>query len=89
MDDYTRGDKLAGWRGSLTVAVPITTFDFLDLGHRLSPTGQRVRGIATRLLKEAVGFQTALQQHMVADRALIAALEADGWQVTTVRQTRR
>ena len=89
MDDCTRDDKPAGWRGQLTVTVPITAFDFLDLGHRLSPTGQRVRGIVTRLLKEAAGFQTALQQQTAADRALIAGLEADGWHITTIRQTRR
>lgn len=88
MDDCMRSDKPAGWRGQLTVAVPITAFDFFDLEHRLSPTGQRVRGIVTRLLKEAAGFQTALQQHTVADQALIAGLEADGWHVTMVRQTR-
>ena len=89
MDDCTRDDKPAGWRGQLTVAVPMTAWDFIDLEERLSPLGQRIRRTTFLLLKEAVGLGTTEKQHLAADQALIAGLEADGWQVTTVRQTRR
>lgn len=89
MDDCTQGDKPAGWRGEMTVAVPMTAWDFLDLGERLSPAGQHIRQVTFLLLKEAKGLDTAEKQYMAADQALIAGLEADGWQVTTVRQTRR
>ena len=88
MDDCTRDDKPAGWRGELTVTLPMVTWDFLDLGERLSPSGKHVRQVTFLLLKEAVGLDTTEKQHLVADRALMAGLEADGWQVTTVRQTR-
>lgn len=88
MDDCTRDDKPAGWRGEMTVAVPMTAWDFLNLGERLSPSGKHVRQVTFLLLKEAVGLDTAEKQHLVTDRALIAGLEADGWQVTAVRQTR-
>lgn len=86
MDDCMRSDKPAGWRGPLTVAVPITAVDFFDLGHRLSPTGQRVRGLTFLLLKKAIDLKTSARS--AVDEALIAGLEADGWPVTTVRQTR-
>ena len=88
MDNCTRGDKPACWRGQLTVTVPMTIWDFFDLGKRLSSSGQHVRRVTFLLLKEAVGLNTTEKQHMAADQALIAGLEADGWQVTTVRQTR-
>ena len=88
MDDRTTGDKPAGWRGELTVTLPMNAWDFIDLGERLSSSGQHVRRVTFLLLKEAVGLNTTEKQHMAADQALIAGLEADGWQVTTVRQTR-
>ena len=88
MDDCTRGDKPAGWRGEMTVAVPMTAWDFIDLGARLSSTGRYVRATAFTLLVEAAGLDTPEKKRLVADQALIAGLEADGWHVTTVRQTR-
>ena len=89
MDDCTRDDRPAGWRGEVTVTLPMPAWDFLDLGERLSPSGKHVRQVTFLLLKEAEGLDTTEKQHKVADQALIAGLEADGWQVTTVRQTRR
>ena len=40
MDNCTRGDKPACWRWQLTVTVPMATWDFFDLGERLSSSGQ-------------------------------------------------
>ena len=88
MDDCTRDDKLAGWRGEMTVAVPMTAWDFIDLEERLSPLGQRIRRTTFLLLVEAAGLDTSEKKHTAADQALIAGLEADGWHVTMVRQTR-
>ena len=88
MDDCTRGDKPACWRGQLTVTVPMTTWDFINLGERLSPLGQRIRRTTFLLLVEAAGLDTSEKKHTAADQALIAGLEADGWHVTMVRQTR-
>ena len=88
MDDCTRDDKLAGWRGEMTVAVPMTAWDFINLGERLSPLGQRIRRTTFLLLVEAAGLDTSEKKHTAADQALIAGLEADGWHVTMVRQTR-
>lgn len=88
MDDCMRSDKPAGWRGEVTVAVPMTAWDFFNLCERLSPSGNHVRHVTFLLLKEAVGLGTTEKRHVVADQALIAGLEADGWQVTMVRQTR-
>ena len=85
MDNCTRGDKPAGWRGEVTVALPMKAWDFLDLGQRLSRAGQQARGITFRLLRMSENLN-ALE---AADQALIAGLEADGWQVTTVQRTRR
>ena len=85
MDDRTTDDKPAGWRGEVTVALPMKAWDFLDLGQRLSHAGQQARGTTFRLLKAVEN----LGEDDAADQALIAGLEADGWQVTTVRQTRR
>lgn len=88
MDDCTRDDKPAGWRGEMTVAVPMTAWDFIDLGERLSPLGQRIRRTTFLLLVEALGLNTIEKRHTAVDQALIAGLEADGWHVTMVRQTR-
>ena len=85
MDDRTTDDKPAGWRGEVTVALPMKAWDFLDLGQRLSRAGQQARGITFRLLKAVEN----LGEDDAADQALIAGLEADGWQVTTVQRTRR
>lgn len=89
MDDRTTGDKPAGWRGELTVTLPMNAWDFIDLGARLSSAGRRARATAFTLLAEATGLDTSEKKHLVADQALIAGLEADGWHVTTVQQTRR
>ena len=88
MDDCTRGYKPTGWRSELTVTLPMAAWAFRDLGERLSPVGRCVRQVTFLLLKEAIGLDTTEKQHLVTDRALIAGLEADGWQITTVRQTR-
>ena len=88
MDDCTRGYKPTGGRGELTVTLPMTAWDFINLGERLSPLGQRIRRTTFLLLVEAAGLDTSEKKHTAADQALIAGLEADGWQVTTVRQTR-
>ena len=88
MDDCTRDDRPAGWRGEITVAVPMTAWDFIDLEERLSPLGQRIRRTTFLLLVEASGLNTTEKRHTAADQALIAGLEADGWHVTMVRQTR-
>lgn len=79
MDDCTRDDRPAGWRGEVTVALPMKVWDFLDLGRRLSHAGQQARGTTFRLLKAVEN----LGEGDAADQALIAGLEADGWQVTT------
>ena len=88
MDDCTRDDRPAGWRGEVTVTLPMTAWDFIDLGERLSPLGQRIRRTTFLLLVEAAGLDTSEKKHTAADQALIAGLEADGWHVTMVRQTR-
>ena len=85
MDDRTTDDKPAGWRGEVTVTLPMKAWDFLDLGQRLSRAGQQARGTTFRLLKAVEN----LGEDDAADQALIAGLEADGWQVTTVQRTRR
>ena len=85
MDDRTTGDKPAGWRGEMTVAVPMTAWDFFDRGQRLSHAGQQARETTFRLLRMSENLD-ALE---AADQALIAGLEADGWHVTTVQRTRR
>ena len=79
MDDRTTDDKPAGWRGEMTVALPMKVWDFLDLGQRLSYAGQQARETTFRLLRMSENLD-ALE---AADQALIAGLEADGWQVTT------
>ena len=89
MDDCTRDDRPAGWRGELTVTLPIRAWDFIDLGARLSSAGRRTRATVFTLLAEASGLNTIEKRNTAVDQALIAGLEADGWHVTTVRQTRR
>ena len=63
MDDCTRDDKPAGWRGEMTVAVPMTAWDFIDLEERLSPLGQRIRRTTFLLLVEAAGLDTSEKKH--------------------------
>lgn len=59
MDDCMRSDKPAGWRGELTVTLPISAWDFTDLAARLSSAGRRTRATVFTLLAEATGLDTA------------------------------
>lgn len=85
MDDRTAiGDRPAGWRGSLTVSLPIPVRDYIDLLARLSYEALQLQLTTRTLLRQA----NLARSDECDDRALVTAMEADGWQVTVVQQRR-
>jgi len=90
MDDRTAiGDRPAGWRGSLTVSLPIPVWDYTDLLTRLSHDALRLHVTTSRLFQQLQAEHgTSAPADDYHDRALVTALEADGWQVTVVQQRR-
>ncbi len=85
MDDRTAiGDWPAGWRGLLTVSLPIPVWDYIDLLTRLSYEALQLQMTTSTLLRQA----DLARSDECPDRALLIALEADGWAVTVVRQRR-
>lgn len=85
MDDRTTiGDRPAGWRGSLTVSLSISVREYIDLLARLSYEARQLQMTTSTLLRQA----DLARSDECHDRALLIALEADGWQVTVVQQRR-
>ena len=90
MDNRTTiGDRPAGWRGSLTVSLPISVWEYTDLLRRLSHDALRLHVTTSRLFQQLQaehGTSVSADDHQ--DRALLVAQEADGWAVTVVQQRR-
>jgi len=85
MDNRTTiGDRPAGWRGQLTLCLPIPVWDYIDLLLRLSYEALQLQMTTSTLLRQA----DLARSDECPDRALLIALEADGWQVTVVQQRR-
>ena len=90
MDNRTTiGDRPAGWRGQLTLCLPIPVWEYTDLLHRLSHDALRLHVTTSRLFQQLQAEHgTSAPADDYHDRALVTALEADGWAVTVVQQRR-
>ena len=87
MDDCTRGDKPAGWRGQLTVRFPISPWEYRQYMEGLSREAAGVKRRVSECLRLTVSDDDWNDRRgdyldYVHDNALVAALEADGYAVT-------
>lgn len=86
MDNCTRGDKPAGWRGKLTVRFPISPWEYRQYMEKLSREAVDVKRRVTECLRLTVSDddwngRRGFYLDYVHDNALVAALEADGYTV--------
>ena len=87
MDDCTRGDKPAGWRGEVTVRFPIRPWEYRQYMEGLSREATDVKRRVAECLRLTVSDddwndRRGFYLDYVHDNALVAALEADGYTVT-------
>ena len=87
MDDCTRDDKPAGWRGQLTVTFPIHSWEYRQYVEMLSREAADVKRRVAECLRLTVSDddwndRRGYYLDYVHDNALVAALEADGYTVT-------
>lgn len=87
MDNCTRGDKPAGWRGKLTVRFPISPWEYRQYMEKLSREAVDVKCRVAECLRLTVSDddwnnRRGFYLDYVHDNALVAALEADGYTVT-------
>ena len=87
MDNCTRGDKPAGWRGKLTVRFPISPWEYRQYIKGLSREAVDVKSRVSeclRLTVSDVDYYSRRGDYLdyIHDNALVAALEADGYAVT-------
>lgn len=73
-------------RGPLTVVLPMPTWDFAHYRNRLTPAAFDVFWTTLRLL--GMSNEDGIRSGDNADMAMLAALEADGWQIVVTRQRR-
>lgn len=87
MDDCTRDDRPAGWRGPLTVTFPISPWRYQQYVKGLSREAADVKRRVAACLRLTVSdadydSRCGYYLYYVHDNALVAALEADGYTVT-------